>query len=193
MRRLLRLLPLLLVLSAGSRAADGTSIKLTITPIVQDYCRGDDEYGFARIRIRLTVLNRSESDVLLCRGALSVERVMLASSEQAFLKRAYLLSHSVTAIAADDGRPKPTESDLTRLSPGESRAWVTSVRVPLRLTAGGTSPGEGDYWLGVTASGSPPRPFPKEWDRKPEVFLGSVTSSPAAFRIEASPKFGQCR
>jgi hypothetical protein len=193
MRLLLSSLPLLAVAVAPSLGADGSNLDLTIGVLQQQYCRGDAEVGFVRLGLQLNLRNVGRSEILLYRGAVRVDSVMLAASEQAYRERVYLVTFRPTMIPAATDK-EPADSDLQTLPPGGSRSMEDRGMLPLRiLPTGETSPGPGEYWLGITATGAPLRPIPESWKARPEIFTGTLRSSPTVFRIEPSIKFAQCR
>ncbi len=193
MKRRLLLLLFLSAAIAPSRAAQGSNLDLTVGILERQYCRGDDETGFVRLRFRLTLSNVGSTAILFYRGAVNVSSVMLARSEQAYRERSYLVTYTPFRIAAETGE-ELVDRELLALGPGETRVLEGSGQFPLKtLPSGESSPGPGEYWLGIVATGDPLRPIPERWKRRPEVFIGTVRSSPVRLQIEPSPKFGRCR
>jgi len=170
-------------------AADVSPVDMQLEVTDRRYCRGDAEVGFLRLKLRCILRNAGEKPVLLSRGSMPTQYVMLADSEEAFREQRYRLTFHTTVITALAVAWKGNVEDAAVfLRSGDAHVTESEALVPLTIPLGrATSPGPGEYWLGIVVETWPfLKPPPEEWARQggAVVFTGAVRSRPLKIRVD---------
>lgn len=188
---------------SASGQSSGTSLTISATPLQKEYCRGDSDLAWLRVRSQVEITNHTKGRTLsLNKQDLHVNSIQVAKQIEDSSTKPYQVNISQTWIVGPSASLDHLDPALfLTLKPGRSVLTEISFSVPVSVQAGkdvsGTVP-PGKYLvvLGVSGwQGSEDLASKVEAKLKElgNIWQGTIRSLPMSLSVEFPTQIESCK